>query len=67
MGKVRLLSGLWSVLLFPEHRNFPVKQRDAQRNTWIKHRQTDGRTETLKLKVISHGNLTEAGSGAVTP
>lgn len=41
------------------------RTRDAQRNTWMTDRQTD--TETLKLKVISHGNETEAGSGAVTP
>jgi len=42
-----------------------ARTRDAQRNTWMTDWQTD--TETLKLKVISHGNETEARSGAVTP
>ncbi len=51
----------WSI---ETSREWTARTRDAQRNTWMTDRQTD--TETLKLKVISHGNETEARSGAVT-
>ncbi len=43
----------------------PGRETRSATRGWLTDRQTD--TETLKLKVISHGNETEARSGAVTP